>query len=1538
MIRSLRSQALPLVAMGIALTLLASACSSSPVANRKASGASAGDPTTLPALPGTAATGERAPVWTGAVLTPSSWVSTSLTPTLSVPGATGAWTFTLTDLSDGTSSFGTKTYSEVGSSSRVPLGAGLQQGHVYTWKATSTGQQPVGGSFMVDLQVAGVQQLDSVGGLNVGLSSGEASVAWSSHTVASVPGSVGFGLQFQKSNESEPGLPEGWTLQAASSSEYRRIVVAEDGSVGLVGTNGTVSNYRKGPGGAYTPVQLGSGDVNTNGLAPVLIGNADGSFSVTTKGSTALFVLDGDSKIAYLSSITADSDPVLGQKWTGGRLQSISDPVSGRSVTFVYGGGECPKPVSGFVVAPKGMLCSVKFWDGSTAAISYVAVADHDPTIGRITDYPEAKGDGASVFDVAYDASGRIARTRSPRVAVAAASNVIGAEDSQFWTEVTYAADGRVATVTEGAAKAGAQRCTRTYANEGSLSAVDDSCFGGRVLTLEFDPTTFFTINATNAAGQKMSNGWNFTTGQLEWSSDYAGLVTTNRYEGGDIVQTWGPSKASSSNAQSTMREYDQTFVGTDGAKAMLGLDATYWPSATASGEGGVQELGPTLDGKLVSGLTVNWPTSPAGNGGGWSGLLTGTLDVATAGEYGIASGNSTAKVRINNVLCVDGACDRLPLEKGRNQIRIDLASTSSAAAMDVTWTGPDSGGVSKSIPMSALHPGYGYVTTTKVSDPTAVATPQENVSRSIYDAPSSGRVSSRLNQAGTKVSFAYEGGKGGSGGWQRQTSVTSASGASYTYAYWGDRESAKSACPGATSANQAGGSKTVTAPGADGSNGPTTMNWYDEAGRLVASRAPGGAMSCRTYGKAGQVLATELIGMGEVQKSTTNYSVGGNPLVVESTETIGSKVTTTRTESDLLGRIVRVVDRFGIETNYTFDNRTGQVATVTTVTPGAAPVVAGYTYDQRGWMTVMTVNGAAVGVLVYNGDGTVATVTFGNGVVTSLGYDAQNRMVSSSSTTSAGTIADARVISAGGNISSETLSGPTGSAAFSYEHDGNGRLSKASVTGSLVPVTRSWEWAFDAASNRIAQRIIDNGAVSGEYTYTYNGASQLTSTTDPSASAGITYDDRGNATKVGADSFTYDAANRLSSATDGTITVAYERDLDGAVVAKTTTGGPGAGTIRYSASGVLLDADSRPTSQQFALPIGVTLTLPVSGGAAGEVWQHTTLDGDLFFTTNGTGAVQGAVQVFDPYGQVLTTPNAPMSTMPNTTFEAAAGNETEPLKLTYQLMGARVYIPALGRFAQLDPIVGGSANGYDYVNQDPVNNTDPTGNDSENWLVTGLTALASFGVAALVAPARGALVGMVVGALTGAAVAGASHAIEYFATGQTEFSAIRMGLSVLAGAAGGGILGRVKWAKAQNRAGGNVNGNPGGGGGGAARPVQPPALPRQNLGAYQGAYNRAYARSIAQQSQQANPLLTGQLLFGVIEDPARVAARQAAVADRYALNIVGRVQQRAAAVAQAQQQAALRAQQTQQLANDLFATIERALAGNPYGSAAAAA
>jgi hypothetical protein len=60
--------------------------------------------------------------------------------------------------------------------------------------------------------------------------------------------------------------------------------------------------------------------------------------------------------------------------------------------------------------------------------------------------------------------------------------------------------------------------------------------------------------------------------------------------------------------------------------------------------------------------------------------------------------------------------------------------------------------------------------------------------------------------------------------------------------------------------------------------------------------------------------------------------------------------------------------------------------------------------------------------------------------------------------------------------------------------------------------------------------------------------------------------------------------------------------------------------------------------------------------------------------------------------------------------------------------MGARVYIPKVGRFIQVDPVDGGAANAYDYALQDPLDNLDLDGRGVVGVVKAGLKSVISIG------------------------------------------------------------------------------------------------------------------------------------------------------------------------------------------------------------------
>jgi RHS repeat-associated protein len=122
-----------------------------------------------------------------------------------------------------------------------------------------------------------------------------------------------------------------------------------------------------------------------------------------------------------------------------------------------------------------------------------------------------------------------------------------------------------------------------------------------------------------------------------------------------------------------------------------------------------------------------------------------------------------------------------------------------------------------------------------------------------------------------------------------------------------------------------------------------------------------------------------------------------------------------------------------------------------------------------------------------------------------------------------------------------------------------------------------------------------------------------------------------------------------------------------------------------------------------------------VQDSSTGVSLQLTNLHGDVIATASlsPTATKPTATFEFDEFG------NPKSGTAGRFGWLGSKQRRTELPSGVIQ-MGVRSYILALGRFLSPDPVPGGSANAYDYANQDPVNNFDLTGERVCIWVDGG--------------------------------------------------------------------------------------------------------------------------------------------------------------------------------------------------------------------------
>ena len=1372
----------------------------------------------LPALTGTTGTGPVVPLLEGVELNGSLGLSTSTVPVLVMPeppvGATSfAWS--VTDLSGSQSVFSTST-----PESRVRVADGaLVDGGAYVWSVVATGPGGVGASagpfvFNVDTQREGRQPSLSPGGLTVASVSGEPVWGWEAPTLATATGTVGWGVSYRPTSETTDVLPASWRLQVAGPT-WDRLEVQSGGVVALRNRMGTTVTFREQSEGSYEAV-WGPGQSWPSGQFSTLVRNPDSTWSVTdlNRVVTTFAATDDANPVAQPTGVwTADSAQVR-LEYVDGRLSALVDEVSGRKMAFAYGGGDCPAGAGdGFVDAPNGQLCGVQGWDGSTTALRYVAVGE-GVQLGRLVAFA-GTGETAQVTDLAYDASGRMVAVRAPLAAAAVASGAIdglGDQDERALTQVAYDDQGRVVSVTAPAPlvtrgvpadPSQTQRASWTVAYDApgvtTLQRVGVDLPAGFLTQVVADPATMLVSTSTSSTGATETTSWDVASSSPTSFTADNGLVSRTTYgAAGMPVEQRGPIEPGlidSAAAPLVTTRYDESFATNPDGVPYTGLAVTYWANEQHSGTPSSADTGPSFDGAVPAALSFNWPSSPTGSNG-WSARLAGRVTLPADGAYKFTAG-TTARLWVNGLRCAP-TCDQ-ELKAGEASIRVDVTTPDATTGIDVQWSPPDQS--LAPLPTSVLRPAYNLTAAQTIVDAVNPATTVAITSKATYDDPATQRIVEMVSSSGLTGSRTYEPFNPEAGDWSRPTGYADPSGAVSSLEYWGDDQQATPSCDGAEGANQAGLASLVTQPGGAL---PRSMT-YDAAGRVVGTSVSGGPTTCITYDPSGRPLTISYpsIDGAAATNLVYDYAAGNNPLVATTTSTVGDTSSTTRVVVDLLGRPVQATDTWGTQTTTTYDPVTGGVASSVTRTAAGQTATSTFAYNPDGTMASSSADGAPMATYTYDLSGRMTTATLGDGTVGTMGYDALGNLDALTWTSPDGTVRSTQeVFASSGRLLERTVTGPDGTATYTFGYDTNGRLTSSALDTSLEVSARNWAYEFDgadgAAANRTAQ-VVDGRRI----TYSYDDQHRLTGTDDPTLAGDITYDSRGNTTRLGPLTMTYTAAGSLASASDGTTTVTNLTD-GATTTGQQVTTATGTSETRFSSAGLQLNTDGQVIGRSLSLAPGVTVTTTVG---APTTWALPDLRGNATWTLTTTG--NGPTALFDPFGQPLTTPaptaapapaasEAPATTtppaapsttttptesgdteptststgtpdttsttnVPNTTvattapestttttspslpdsrprfgWHGAAGVNTLPLSVAIMEMGARTYVPALGRFLEADPVVNGGANPYAYVNGDPVNGHDTTGTTDKWW-----------------APLIGAVVAIAVGVIIGVATAG---------------------------------------------------------------------------------------------------------------------------------------------------------------------------------------
>ena len=1138
----------------------------------------------------------------------------------------------------------------------------LHNGQTYLWGAISkqTKDAMLGPfSLPVDIQRTDDQPLWAFSGIGVTEATGEPVVSWSSPRLATLGGGAGFTLLYRPSNAPQAGLPSGWSLTPVGQrTRWATLKRVADSSVVTLSTPAGWSVALKAVGGGAFEPMFGPGSGWPNGAAAAVFENPDGTFRVLDANAqvTSFPAPTRASPTVSPSSMWINGSAMLRQSYEQGKLQALTDPVSGRSITFHYSPSPlCPAQRSGFAPTPAGALCQVDAWDGSTTQIFY-SLAGGTSEIARIVGYA-GSGENAQVTDFGWDASQRLVGLRLPLANDAIAAGVIpglSSSSAEAITAVTYDTLGSVASVTSpaGLVSGGSRtpsESTRlvqrfTYAEQEGKDVFTVKQNGivpsaGFVERDDLDADSFQVLGKTGPSGQTSTSSYDPAGNAMLITNQTTGMKTKIVYNAqGRPIEEIGPTSGAleSRNTPTLKTFYDQSESGVP----FEGFSTHVWSNGVFNGSPVSGTIGPLLNGSTSPPSQVSF-AYPASSSGPYSVQMSGDYVAADKGDYTFTNeaASATNEMFLNGAFCRPSCV--VAVEKGQAVPLILVVRSTTGAAVNVQVSVAVGKGQPTPLPMSSIEPSLGLATSSSIMNQLSTTSGSQTLTaKTVYD-PATGAPLKTITAAGTVSTISYAPSTGQSGQWGQLLSTTDPAGGVTSYQYYGEEQSS-SAC--GVAAAQGGLLASVSDPSpSTGRNGLTSTQTYSASGGVV-SQSAGGNAACVQLNSTGGANGASAAGVHDAYGVSTATMVDNNPLRSTTTTSTGGRVTKIEQSLNLNGSIVEMVDGAGTTTEYLYNPTSGKLDSMRESTRNGETRTTTYSYDQNAQLVSQTLNGHEIASYAYDRGGRLVMVKIlashtterftynANGQVRGIVFDFGNGVTAS----------EDDAYSAAGLLLRRVLTGPDGTADFSYAYDQNLRLIESRESGTIPVALRREAVQFlgaqGANGNRTSMTTEGPSGVSTT-TYSYDQADRLIGSSSPSLAGGVTYSSADQTLRLGTSTLGYDAAGHVTSVSTGS----------------------NSSSLRYDSTGLAGFDVSAATGTLPTVPSVTSTTSPSTSSSSTSTTSLATTGGAVSPTTSATpSSVSTSSSTSTPTTGVgtSTTTNGGVSDAPTSSLNATLSGD----------------------------------------------------------------------------------------------------------------------------------------------------------------------------------------------------------------------------------------------------------------------------------------